>query len=405
MRRKLHLIIYIAICLVGLLGLMPALVACSDSDDHSSEQEELTWEQERQLKQLDAIRTVLARLADVDSLSNDFYQRTYQPTYGKVLDESAPFVRAVKADDQERALDLFRMMVGYEDMMTATNDGYRVELKLPAFLVKNAKGGLWGKLTYHVGDGVSRIAYVDVEITNMPNLQRIDFIPSKLWGDNVTETTALKLGELVEYMGNAQLGGKGRGIWMCVRENKGPYDGIMVHLDVNCNENFAKWMDKGDGTNPKNGCWMPYFSSNEEDVKAYLAFLNDNKFIVDANKKYLEKEYPGEVNAICPPGFLDNAYGYVYQGSQPAAIVMEAYYGSWVWYMFYHDRHCNFYVLPKECKTGKGGSVHSIDYVAYSSWTKKVWNQYKIYTLSAIHFETSLPQGMVKKYDPADFDD
>lgn len=181
MRRILHLIIYRAICGVWLL-MMGMLTSCSDSSDsqeNSAAEEELTAEQQQAFKQLLAVKNVLTNLAGVEELSEDFASKTYPPIYGKVLDESKSFVRAMKADDQERALELFEMIVEQDDLLSQTSDGYSVELRLPDKVAQQGKTS-FGKLTYHESKDPSRVAYVDVEMPNIPNLQRIDFVPSQL---------------------------------------------------------------------------------------------------------------------------------------------------------------------------------------------------------------------------------
>lgn len=389
MRRILHLIIYRAICGVWLL-MMGMLTSCSDSSDsqeNSAAEEELTAEQQQAFKQLLAVKNVLTNLAGVEELSEDFASKTYPPIYGKVLDESKSFVRAMKADDQERALELFEMIVEQDDLLSQTSDGYSVELRLPDKVAQQGKTS-FGKLTYHESKDPSRVAYVDVEMPNIPNLQRIDFVPSQLWGDNSGEATAFKLGEVARYNGFC---------WLCVRENDGPDPGVLVRLDVNANEQLSTWMEKE--KNPSTGGWKLSYPSTREDVKSYLTFLDNYAYALQLDREYIKKHFPQEADGFCPIGFKD-ADGYLYKRDKPAAIIMKGYMGSYVWYAWYHNRHCDYYTFPQESKDGKG-EFRSFVYIRNKTWEKEMWNPYYLYSLSAIHFGGTAPSGVTSLYDPA----
>lgn len=374
----------------GCFLMMGALTACSDSADspeNPTVEEELTAEQQQAFNQLVAVKNVLTNLAGVEELSDDFASKTYQPIYGKVLDESMPFVRAMKADDQERALELFKMIVEQDDLLSPTSDGYSVELRLPEMAAQQGKTS-FGKLTYHESKSPSRVAYVEVEMPNIPNLQRIDFVPSQLWGDNSGEATAFKLGEVARYDGLC---------WLCVRENDGPDPGVLVRLDINANEQLSTWMETE--KDPSTGAWKLKYPSTREDVKSYLSFLDNYAYALQLDREYVQKAFPKEAEGFCPTGFKDTD-GYLYKRDKPAAIIMKAYYGSYVFYACYHNRHCDYYTFPQESKDGKG-EFQSFVYILDKTWKKKMWTPYYLYSLSAIHFGETAPGGVISVYDPA----
>lgn len=389
MRRKLHLIIYMLFC-GGALLMMGALTACSDSSggqEKPVEEDELTAEQQRELNQLVAIKNVLTNLAGVDELSEDFASKTYQPIYGKVLDESMPFARAKKADDPERALELFEMIVEQDDLLSPTSDGYSVELRLPEKVASQGKTS-FGKLTYHESKDPSRVAWVDVELPNIPNLQRIDFVPSQLWGDNSGEGTAFKLGEVARFKGCN---------WLCVRENDGPDPGVLVRLDINANEQLSTWMEKE--KDPSTGGWKLTYPSTREDVKSYLTFLDNYAYALQLDREYIKQHFPNEADGFCPTGFKETDE-YLYKRNKPAAIIMKGYMGDYVWYAWYHNRHCDYYTFSQESKDGKG-EFQSFVYILDKTWHKEMWNPYYLYSLSAIHFGETSPMGVMSLYDPA----
>ena len=104
----------------------------------------------------------------------------------------------------------------------------------------------------------------------MPKLQRIDFVPSKMWGDNDdVPQSAYKLGALVYFQGK-EIDGKtrGRGYWLCVRPYDGFYDGILVHLNEGYDPNFAYLFKSRSGYS-----WTAYFKGDAGDPEAYMYFL------------------------------------------------------------------------------------------------------------------------------------
>lgn len=393
MNKKLRIINSIVYA-VGLMFMLP-LSSCSDSDNKGSETENITLEEKQVMSQLGAIRDVLNVLAGVESLPDDFCQQHYSPSYGEVLDESNPFVRAFVADNQGNAYKQFEMIVGPDASISPTEDGFSVELKLPTDLAEQEKRDLFGKLTYHKGGESTRVAYVDVEIPNIPNLQRIDFIPSKLWGDNDGNTSAFKLGELAEYKGNKD--GYGKGIWVCVREKHGPYDGALVHMNYNFDSNFCKFYE--DPHTITKTAWSGIFYAWAQDVPSYLEFISEFNILLQDDIKYLrENGRDSEQESICPRGFMSN--GYVYDGgSYPAAIIRDTYEGH---YRAFHGwwRVCKYYYIEKKSKDGNGYDT-TFQYTNGDKWNSEMWRKHEFYTINAVHFKDKIPEGFTLLHSPA----
>lgn len=388
---KLHFIIYSIICAVGL---MPMFSSCSESDDKTSDDKQLT-ESLLMVKQVNAIQNVLTSLADIERLDDDFYQKTYAPTYGKVLDESNPFVRAIKADNKENAYQEFVGMVGDKNLLTPTSDGYSVELKLPSELAKLANKDLFGKLTYHQGNGSSRTAYVDVEIPNMPKLQRIDFVPSQLWGDNDDlPPTPYLLGQLVYYEGEwLNKATRGRGYWLCVREYTGDKPGLLVHVNEGYDKDFARYLYY-----ESDWSWAGYFYTRADESAPYINFLNlypdQVKKVLSFLKKYGNKS---TVEGIVPPRFLENDS--VYVGDKPAWIIHDTYESEWDSSVSRHWKCCKHYYLAPKNKYGEG-QYEEWWYHSPSDWSNEQ-GKYYYYTINTIRFKSAVPEKTRLVYDPS----
>lgn len=386
---KLHIIKYGLVCAIGL---MPLFSSCSDSDDHSSKgtQEEMELQD---IRQVDAISNVLEVLADVKTLDKDFYNKTYTPTYGKVLDESNPYVRAMKSEDKEEAYAVFAAMIGDSELLKSTTDGYTVELKLSGDLAKLAGKETFGTLTYHQGDGSTRMAYVDVNIPNMPTLQRIDFVPSQLWGDNDGVKTAYTLGQLVKYDGTDEKNSKGEGLWLCVQEYKGDNKGLLVHLNEGYNENFARHLYGDSGYS-----WSSYWYADPEDYAPYFQLLNRRADIIKKIRNYLVKNNKASLmSGIVPKRFLENDS--VYVGDRPAWVINNSYESSYDWWAARYWKCCKHYYLDKKNEHGYG-QFHKWWYHTTGDW-KDQQSKYYFYTISVMSFKKDKLAGISLVYDPA----
>lgn len=383
---KLRIINYAFVCMIGLTHMVSS---CSESDDQSSDKEQIE-DGLTEAKQMNAIQNVLRCLADVDTLKSDFYKQTYKPTYGKVLDESNPYVRSFKADDKESALEEFILMVGNKSMLTATTDGYTIDLKLPKSLSKNAGNESFGTLTYHSGDASTCTAYVDVNIPNMPNLQRIDFVSSQLWGDNSSPVmTAYELGQVVSNSGLL-----GKGLWLCVQENTGEGDGLLVHVNEGYDSNNAHILYKEDS----GYSWASYFYARPQDYRPYFQFLNKNQKVIKKIRQFLEDNGKGsEMSGIVPKRFLEN--GNVYDGDRPAWVINDTYEseycsGAATWW-----KCCKHYYLKEKNEYGSG-QYEEWWYHRPGDWDDQQ-NKYYFYTIGVIRFQKKPIVGMSLLYDPS----
>lgn len=372
--------------------LTPLVSSCSDSDDHPSEEAKIEMELQ-EVKQVSAIQNVLEVLADVRTLDNDFYNKTYTPTYGKVLDESNPYVRAMMSDDKESAYADFASMIGDNDLLKPTSDGYIVELTLSGDLAKLAGKKSFGTLTYHQGDGSTRMAYVDVNIPNMPTLQRLDFVSSQLWGENkYTGKTGYTLGQLVKYEGT-DIGGKGKGLWLCVRAYNGNKDGLLVHLNEGYNEDFAHYLYGESGYS-----WSSYWYSKPGDYSPYFEFLHNRADLIRKIRTYLSKNHMASLmSGIVPKRFLENDS--VYVGDKPAWVINDSYESSYDWGAGRYWKCCKHYYLDKKNEYGRG-EYHEWWYHTKGDW-KDQQNKYYFYTISVMTFQADVLNNIKVLYDPA----
>lgn len=390
MNKKKHHKIWLFLLLTTASFLFQTLTACSDDENkqeqnRGDDEEEFSAEERFQMKQMYAVWTVLNKLADNDSLTEDFAQQKYTPTYGKVLDEATPYTRSMKADSLEEAVDKFQKIVGEWDFAEPTSDGYNVILKYPT---QEGEEKMFGKLTFHKGEDKMLTAYVDVEIPCLPTLHRINYLPKEAWGDNANVPSPYQEGEIVYYNGNWE--GKNRGYYICVRKYDGVSKGVLVHLSRNYDSNFSEWMNKG---------WRPLLPSEREDVKSYLTFINQKGAILDKDIAYLKKKHPDkkEWASICPDGFHEDGYAYRYYN--PAAIVMNGYFGSLCWYMLYHYRNIIYYELSGRNKYGWGNEKH-FEYIKDKRWDE-FNDSHQLYTMSAVYFKGYALKTVTPEYDPA----
>lgn len=393
------------VCAASLALTALAFTACSDSiaDDDAgkgnSTEQVVTADEQQTMDRMRLISSVLYTLTGTDNLTDNFAQLTYKPTYGTVRDETMPLVRAVKVDTWAEAVEQFQQITGLYDLQAAEADGYVADLKLPQALATSTKESL-GKLTLHRGDSTTCTAYVDVNISAIPQLERIDFIPQSAWGDNGNVTSPFSLGQLLKWTGS---NGHGAGLWMCVRECNGPSEGVLVHLDEEFNDKFSQWYD--DFKTAQKGGWRPYFSSTKEDVEAYLSFLYKYATPMQHNVDYILETDSASIASIRPKGFFvfdqkDERKRYLYKNDMQAAIVMHGQYGRWYWFREYQTTQ--FYQL--NTTEDGSGSVRTVEcYYDSSWWEKNVWEKYSLYTLSALHFgsNTELVNTMTPIYDPA----
>ncbi len=140
----------------------------------------------KNIKQLEdnAILTVLGNLTGQSTLN--FADKSYQATYGTVLDESNPGERSIKVQSEAFSKNSFLSIAGFSSLIEETSDG----------MVLDLTGRKFGKLTFHEGSGTNS-GYVDVDIRCIPGLNRISFKTKDQWGLNDDEKSIFTYGEVL----------------------------------------------------------------------------------------------------------------------------------------------------------------------------------------------------------------
>lgn len=373
------------------------------------EDEQLSDLERQQLAWQDAIMSVLETLTGNADVLTDYSGVTFEPIYGEAKDEAQPHVRYAKCADAEQAQSNFFAIVGGNGIANATADGYEVSLKDMPLL---PDGGLLsvGTLTFHKGNSPDNIGYIDIDIPCIPTLSRIQYVTEEAWGDNASNQSPYKPGDIIEYYSSGST--YCTGYYLCVRacSNSGLDDGILVHMAPGEPGGDESYNLDGDNV----GCWVPYnrkyFSYGESEVKAYLAFINDNKKgKLERAKKFLNGEIEGNKPSrqgklwhILPGDFNNDVNsGKIYTGSKPASIVYGARFGSYAWVPAYDYRHSHEVHVPSYCAVDNLGTVTTEDYkyVKDSSW-KSHAGYYNFFTINIIKFTRAGVNGAIVVYTP-----
>lgn len=195
-----------------LCGMSLSFAACSDDDDENSEaQQEQTIAGDPYLKTGEKgseLLRLVSQLADVDSLPDDWRTTEFEPTEGKILDASQPFVRSVPVMNMAEARDLFRSYIG---------QNFDEKLPVVEWKVEDV-----GSLTFKTVGQADCLATVDVRVKQMPHLEQLRFVPLTAMGDNAMKYTPYyRIGDVVKDKDGCY--------WICVRAAGGPKEKDKTH--------------------------------------------------------------------------------------------------------------------------------------------------------------------------------
>lgn len=355
-----------------------------------------------------AVRSLLGQLAGVTEVTDDFDSRTYEPVYGVVRDEAEPYVRAVPVAGADEAVAAFRALVGCDELVVTTDDGAAVDL---ADLHLRADGSTqhFGRLTLHIAsDGSRRTAWVEVAVRCLPSLRRIDYIDQDNWGDNSSAIATYHFGELCRYEGKDYP----VGLYVCVEENMPGQrnSGTLVHLEDNEGSEGCSYNLDGDDQ----GCWKPCHPGTASDVKNYLKMLLGT--YVKRTKSY-KRDYR---NALChyfdeiketreiwdmrgnvlPIGFREwegHLYG---RDNKPAAIIVDARYGSKSGWLFFGSMREVSYHKIVNWSVSDMGDDKTLYYWKDGEWNNFAREHY-LYTLNVIRFGDEPVSGIDVLYTPS----
>jgi hypothetical protein len=205
-----------ALYLWGLLASASLLVGCSDDEDDNEEvyDEVLT---DYSASRFDRVANTLLQ---VDDTGDD---TKYSMIYGEVLDESTPKVRTIAVNSYAEAFSWFinHCVPGderdnYQDVMG------EITIDLDEY----------GSITYHPSESNDLYASVALNLTVLPDVNRLDIIPSSLWPQNIYSSVALQ--SLVYDTKGITLSDEIQNVklyYICVREYTGGHPGILLCLN------------------------------------------------------------------------------------------------------------------------------------------------------------------------------
>ncbi|MCR4603942.1 MAG: hypothetical protein K5683_10505 [Prevotella sp.] len=355
------------------------------------------------LNQQQAIVSIITTLTDEETVDPHFDQHKYEPTYGQVLDDSNPLVRAVRCDSVSGAEQLFRELVGCDELITTTSDGLAVSLKNMPLLADSASLTL-GTLTFHRGDGARETGYVDVNIPCIPRLARIDYLTTAAFPMNDGANSPYKVGDLVWIDENSKYCS---GYYVCVQQAD-VAAGLLVHL---C-EGEAKGNETINLDDDNDGCWYPYNESKGETttsdcVRTYVNFLLTEKEKVADLKLFLDgkaqKKKPAHSNRkrhVFPGGFAtDDNYAFKSSDGRNARVFYGAYFGSYEWVPPYHNRIAQYVYVPNYCESLDYVTPYTMTYVKDSWWNNHVDEKHN-YTMNVIRFYKKVDNATLE-YSPS----
>lgn len=386
-----------------------AVVDGADADLHegaAGDVAEMSDQKLLQLHQQSAIINIIRTLTGVEEVTIPL--GTYEPNFGFVLDESTPFARVIVCETPEQAEADFRSIVGYNDLITPTGDGYTVRLQNVPWGEEGTTVTL-GTLTFHRGDGKENMGSIDVNIRCIPTLGSIEYLPSAAMPENGPNDSPYLLGDLVYLPRNNTYCS---GYYVCVRQTTSGSGGLLVHLCYGEAKDDETINLDGDS----HGCWYPYNNSKgmkteSGHVEAYISFLMEEKTIVDNLKFYLngkahdrKPSQSGKLWHILPAGF-DNDRGYVYKSTNDkgARIFYDAQYTDKNYYWIFGGtyRRAKYWWVTNNCTSDSWTYVYPTTYDYYKDDT---WNDFakgaNLFTMNVITFKKSPISGATIEYSP-----
>jgi len=420
-----------------LSGCITGMISCSDDDkDYKGEQgsgeKRITLEM---VEQQDAVECVLLNLAGIapeDNTGIHFEGERYEPTIGRVRDESQPSERAVLADDEIEASLKFRALVSNEDFVKKTSDGYEIDLTDLSYRLDGGKQNL-GKLTYHRVDDGSCLGYVDVEIPCVPLLQRITYLTKDQWGTNGWVDGGW---ESPCLFGQVWFNSSQNLYYVCVKESTSDTDGWLINVQYGRSNMYSTLA----GNEGDKGAWKPSHPVEKIAIENFVKLCIDGQFY--DMKQAIRKRYPGKVfppvpkshgkgnkciwdcwpiNSSGDDGFGTSKQGYGHwvggthnedtwykAGDGPEVLIIrDAWFGSYAWVPARDWRKQEVYCIAPRAKYDSSRYWYTKSYVYttfensdYCDWM----NQKFPYTANGYSFRATPPSGFgnAPVFDPAD---
>ena len=217
------------------LSLGITVTSCSDDDDEPNREE--PTEQEAQQK-ASKFWNVVGQLVSVDDVTDEYEDKTFEPTYG-IADHTNATTRIVNTNDMKTAAQRFANLV----------DAKGINENTPSYKWSDPE---IGSMTYTRGGTAAEWATVDVDIKAVPGLQKIMEVKYDAKKNNDDR------GTITEY-------------WICVRPAFGPEgkeDSHWVCLNTVSDKNY-KYYKASTGDN----YWLPTTLKTDKENMQNLAEL------------------------------------------------------------------------------------------------------------------------------------
>ena len=374
-----------------MLAVMPG---CQKNNAVNDEEDAVLEQKEREAF---VIQNVMEALTDVvfddeDESEFVFEGKTFEPSIGDVLDESAPSERSVFVEDASLSEQYFRALAGDNSFVAETPDGLVIDLT----------GLKLGKLTFHRSGEGDNSGYVDVAISCIPHLSKIIYRTDAQWGSN-SFTSPCRRGDV--YFGEGVY-------WVCVRESKSSKNsGTLVNMGAGKGRLFKnRWDELWD---PKHGSGHD-LNCRVNDISDYLLLCSDSNIYARKKAKIVNK-FPNEVfpfacysrNAkkqdfpsLGVDGFATDKNDYSHWSDynlgtyRKVVMVLGAKHGKYKLFKG-KKRYCQHVGIHPQCINndgyyfdekgyyGNGGKDNLYDFL----------NASFVYTMNSVHFTDKVPQG------------
>lgn len=162
--------LFLATLLIG--GIAFSFTSCSDKDVNDNGMEIPGDPYNKTSEEGSRLGDILGAIASLDSLPDNWQSKSFtvEPTIGRVLDESNPYVRTIASFSQQEAIDIFNGFTGSELSSDATSQSWSKE-GIGSFQLNTVNK-----------DGV--FATIDVNMPSVPHLTQIRFVDKSMLGEN-----------------------------------------------------------------------------------------------------------------------------------------------------------------------------------------------------------------------------
>ena len=422
------------------------LLGCKDTDDNAQPSNPDTQHQapSAELAQdraaLAALLTQLTGQELADTADIRFEDRTFEPTYGSVRDESKPLERWLLVDDADQAEAYFRALAGMNSSYVKdTPGGCTIDMTNLDSRKDGTRQNL-GTLTFHraeASDGC--VAYADVSIDCIPGLRTIVYKDSTQWGKNAFWKSPAHRGDVFQNDGR---------YFICVRESHGtnwPSEhGVLLCMEPGKGSDYETIYSDEDNW----GAWHPASQilpgALESAILDYMRLSAGEGNFTRTKQKILKKDFGRQVfpsgsrfswsgddnytyavkEGIAGEGFDTQEKDYshhagiwTYTDSQNsfseydrakwgdiyAIVVRDATEGSWEGPFAGHERRLHYMAFPYRCIGTLGAFSGTYTYYSadtngsfwntVNSYFERFMNGKLVYTCRGVSFTDKIPDG------------